>query len=289
MDIEIGLLTGQDLKSLNHQAGVIKSNLGLATEDIANTIKQIDPFFEYVMKAKSNIVDTFTKVPTLNLNVFMPDFIVKERISKLNYANVRSLNVPYIPDTNARMCDYLEYLESWANVSVGIAQSTIPSAKRFFSAILEDVGSLEGMGISSITSTVITHEKAIGILQDKYRGINLQKPNQIATKPFGQIYSSMKDFEMCCNKLEHITKITSSIDLNKTRKAVKELNEIIAKVVVRAKQKKVNVSDQNMKAIIDMLYQVAQEVSYLATCVIQTDNASNTIEAQIDTLKEFAI
>lgn len=289
MDIKLGLVDGHDLKSLKHQSGIIKSNLGLGTESIDAVTNQTDPFFNFAMKVKTNIVETFANVRTFDVSHFTPDFIVKDRISKLNYANVRSLNVPCVPDTNARMADYLDYLDAWASVSLGISQSTIPTAKRFFAGILEDITCLEGAAVSSITASVVTHDKAIEILKEKYRGINLSKPSQIAVKPFGQQYSSIKDFAECCDKMEKIVNTMKTIDVDKTRKFVKELNEIISKIVIKAKQKKINVSDENIKAITTLLYRIAEEFSYLATCSLQTLNTSGVIEDQIETLKQFAI
>lgn len=291
MEIKIGLETGTDLKSLKHQAGIIKSNLSLGAESFnGNPLNQMNPFLEFVGRVKLNLLDTFKTLPDIGKVTFNPSYTDMERIGKSSYFNLRNLNVACVPETNAQMKNYLEYLSGWGDVAIGVANYTIPDMKRFFSAILEDVGNLEGMSIAAGISSVSLHKEAIGILKEKYMGIIKSKPQQIETRPFGQQYSSMQDYKECQEKAKEILLILNKINVDKTTRAVNEMNDIVSKVIVRVKQNKdLVISEQNIKAITELLYNVAEEVSYMGTFCVEVSNLAHILEEQMDVLKEFTI
>lgn len=286
MKIENPLLTGTDLESLKFQASLLKGTAcQLATESATASEKQkaMNPFLGFVSRVKNFAVEKLTLVPSLKEFKYTPNHSKLDRVSTLNYGNIRSLAIPSIPYTDAKMFDYLDYLNSLSIIVNNVVSDTIPGCKTFFSNMLEDVNVLSSSSQASAISRLSSNKYALENLNKKYPGIIKRFDDNYARAQFGRQYDSIKDFVSCQDYLADLTKRSSSIRVEEASRQVKEMNDVISRVIMVVKQKKdIEIDSAAIGAISEYLYNLAEEIALISAFVTYLQTAIKVLDEQIE-------
>lgn len=288
MNIENPLMTGTDLESLHFQATMLKGTANkLATESATASDKQkaMNPFLGFVSRVKNFTVSKLALVPSLKNFSYTPSYSKLDRLNSVNYGNVRSLLLPSIPDTNAKVHDYLDYLDGLSNIVNNVVKDTIPGCKIYFSNMLEDVTVLSSSSQSAAIAQLGNNQFALENIKKKYPGIIKRNDANYARLPMSQQYDSIKDFIGCQDFLSDIVKSSSAIKVEDASRQVNELNEIISRVIMKVKQKKdIEIDPDTVAAISGFLYILAEEIALISAFVTHLQMAIKVLSEQVDDL-----
>lgn len=286
MNIENPLLTGNDLEALKFQASLLRGTAcQLATESASASDKQkaMNPFLGFVSRVKNFAVNKLSLVPSLKEFKYVPNHSKLDLVNTLNYGNIRSLAIPSIPSTDAKIRDYLNYLDGLSLVVNNVVNETIPGCKTFFSTMLEDVNVLASSSQASAIGRLSNNKFALENLKKKYPGIIKRFDDNYARAQFGKQYDSIKDFIACQDYLTDITKRSSSIHVEEASRQVKEMNDIISRVIMVVKQKKdIEIDAAAIGAISEYLYNLAEEIALISAFVTYLQTAIKVLDEQID-------
>lgn len=279
-------LEGKDLPSLKYQKDLIRSYT--LSQESFNNNNQMNPFIGFVMRLRDNIKETLLTLPTVNLS-FSYDRVATDRIASASYFNARNITVACVPNMQAKMLDYIEYLEQCGDLSRRIAQTTIPDTRRFFSGILEDVAQLAGMKGAVSVEIISIYPEDKQRLVDRSMAIhkNGDKPLEVAL--FGNQYARMGDFVDASVRTDALIKLTKVINIDKLNKDVEFINEMVSKVILRIKQKDVEIHKDVIAKVSAFLYELAEEIAFVAAFVYNIDVLSKVMEDQTATLKEMIV
>lgn len=291
MKIENPLLTGTDLESLQYQASLLKG-LGsqLATESASTSDKQkaMNPFLGYVSRVKNFAVDKLALIPSLKSLAYKPAYPVLDRLNTINYGTVRSLVIPSIPDTNAKVRNYLDYLDGLSKIVNSTLNDTIPGCKQYFSTLLEDVTVLGSASQSAAIDRLSNNKFALEGLNKRFPGIIKRNDSNVARATLGSQYDSIKDFIGCQEYLTNISGYSSGLKVDVASKQVNELNEIISRIIMKVKQKKdVELDAATVSAISAYLYELAEEIALISAFVIHLQMAVKVLEEQLEELGDY--
>lgn len=290
MKIENPLMTGTTLEALAFQATMLKGTgikLGIESATGADKQKVLNPFLGYVSRVKNFAVDKLSAIKSLKGFEYAENYATLDRISKLNYGNIRSMVLPAIPDTNAKMHDYLQYLDEMSKVVNNVINQTIPGCKQYFSLLLEDVTALTSASQASAIDRLTTNQFSLEKLNERFPGIIRQADNASARAPMSAQYDSMKDFIECQDHLGAIANFSSKIKVEEASHQVNEMNEIISRVIMKAKQKEgLEMDSAAVSAISTYLYTLADEIALIPAFVIQLTAAKTVLQAQVLEIKE---
>lgn len=286
MNIENPLLTGTDLESLQFQASLLKGTacqLAIESASASDRQKAMNPFLGFVSRVKNFAVDKLSLVPSLKQFKYTPNHSKLDRISTLNFGNIRSLAIPSIPSTDAKMHDYLDYLNGLSIIVGNVVDETIPGCKTFFSSMLEDVNVLASSSQASAIARLSNNKFAVENLKKKYPGIIKRFDDNYARAQFGKQYESIKDFIGCQDFLTDIAKRSSSIRIEDASRQVKEMNDIISRVIMVVKQKKdIEIDSAAIGAISEYLYNLAEEIALISVFATYLQTTVKVLEEQID-------
>lgn len=292
MNIENPLMTGTDLESLHFQATMLKgtaNKLAIESATAADQQKAMNPFLGFVSRVKNFTVSKLALVPSLKNISYKPAYTKLDRLNTLNFGTIRSLIIPSIPDTNAKMHDYLDYLNGLSRIVNNVITETIPGCKIYFSNMLEDVSVLSSSSQSAAIGQLSNNQFALENLKKQYPGIIKRNDANFARLPMSQQYDSIKDFISCQDFLTDIAKSSSSIKVEDASRQVNELNEIISRIIMKVKQKKeIEIDSQAVAAISGYLYTLAEEITMVSAFVTHLQMAIKVLGEQVDDLSSQA-
>lgn len=290
MKIENPLLTGTTLEALKFQATILASTgANLATESATSEDKKkaMNPFLGFVSRIKNFNVNNLTLIPRLKDFIYKPHYNSLDRFSKVNFGTVRSMIVPSIPDSHAMVKDYLSYLDELGHIVQNVITDTIPGCKEYFSGLLEDVNALASSSQASAIDRLHSNQFALENLNKKFPGIIKRNDDNLARAPLSTQYTSMRDFIDCQEYLAEISKYASTIKVDEASRKVKEMNEIISRVIMKVKQTKdVEIDASGIQAISTYLYRVAEEITLIPAFTTHLQMAIKVLEEQVEFLND---
>lgn len=293
MHIENPLMSGTDLESLQFQATMLKglgNSLGIESASATDKQKAMNPFLGFVSRVKNFAVSKLALVPSLRDLEYKPHYSSLDRLANVNYGTVRSLVVPSIPDTSAKVHDYLEYLDGLSKIVNATLNDTIPGCKLFFSNMLEDVTVLSSSSQSAAIDRLVNNKFALENLNKRFPGIIKRNDKNIARATFASQYDNMKSFISCQEFLAGISKYSSGLKVDAASRQVNELNDIISRVIMKVKQKKdIELDAATIGAISGYLYDLAEEIALISAFVTHLQMAVKVLEEQIEELNDFAV
>lgn len=292
MKIDNPLMTGTDLESLKFQASMLLGVSGqLGTESASGSDKQkaMNPFLGFVSRVKNFAVDKLAFAPKLSSLVYQPHYPTIDRIGNLSYGNIRSIVIPSIPDTSAKVHDYLEYLDGLSKVINSTLTETIPGCKQFFSNMLEDVTVLGSASQSSAIDRLTNNKVALENLNKRFPGIIKRNDSNVGRATVAAQYDNMKDFLGCQEHIRHISEYSASLKVDEASRQVNDLNDIISRVIMKVKQKRdIEIDPATVGAISQYLYNLAEEIALISAFVTHLSMATKVLEEQVEELGDFS-
>lgn len=290
MKIENPLLTGTTLEALKFQATMLAgTGANLATESASSDDKKkaMNPFLGFVSRIKNFNINNLALVPRLKDFIYKPHYNALDRFSKVNFGTVRSMVVPSIPDSHAMVKDYLSYLDELGHIVQTVITDTIPGCKSYFSGLLEDVSALSSASQSSAIDRLHSNQFALENLNKKFPGIIKRNDDNLARAPLSTQYTSMREFIDCQEYLASITKYAATIKVDEASHKVKEMNEIISRVMMKVKQTKdIEIDPAGIQAISSYLYRVAEEITLIPAFTTHLQMAVKVLEEQVEFLND---
>lgn len=293
MKIENPLMTGTDLESLKFQASMLKS-MGdqLATESSSPSLikKAMNPFLGFVSRVKNFAVEKISLLPNLKTLQYEPHHPSLDRLTKVNFGTVRSLVIPSIPDTAAKVYNYLEYLDGLSKIVNTTLNDTIPGCKIYFSNLLEDVTVLGSSSQSAAIDRLANNKFALENLNKRFPGIIKRNDRNVARATMAAQYNNMRDFISSQEFVADISKYSSSLKVDEASRQVNELNDIISRVIMKVMQKKdIELDSSAISAISDYLYEIAEEIALIPAFVTHLQMATLTLEHQVEELNDYTL
>lgn len=293
MKIENPLLTGTDLPALKFQAEMLAgtgNQLAIESASGEDKKKALNPFLGFVSRIKNFAVDKLNLIPNLKEFVYKPQYSALDRVALINYAKTRSMVIPAIPDTNAKVAIYLDYLHELSDIVNSVVTYTIPNCKVFFSDLLEDVSLLASESQTAAVDRLSNNQYALNKLNKDYPGIIKRNDKNIGRSTMAMQYDSMKDFVACQEHLAEITAKVASINVVEASRQVNELNEIISRVIMKVKQtKELEVNGASVKAISMYLYTLAEEIALIPAFATHLQMAVKTLDEQLIFIDESLV
>ncbi len=292
MKIENPLLKGSDSESLKFQATMLQGySNSLATESAASFARKVlDPFMNFVYLVRDSAVKKLSMIPSFGKFVYRPVYANLDRAAKLNFGVTRGYVIASIPHTDAKVKDYLGYLDMMTDVVNNVVNQTIPGCKEYFGMLLEDVTVLGSASASSAVDRLSTNKYAISQMNKKYPGVIKRNNTALARTTMAKQYDSMKDFIECQEYFKKISERAAGIKVEVASKEVNELNEIISRVIMVVKRKGDEVElDQNVVASISSyLYNLAEEIGMIAAFATYLDETNVALSSQLNDVVEMA-
>lgn len=293
MKIENPLLTGTDLEALKFQASMLAgtgSQLAIESASGEDKKKALNPFLGFISRVKNFAVTKLNLVPNLKEFVYKPQYGALDRVALMNYGTIRSTVIPCIPDTDAKVILYLNYLNDLTNIVNNVVTYTIPGCKVFFSDLLEDVNLLASESQTSAVDRLSNNQYAMTKLNKDYPGIIKRNDKNLARASVAMQYDSMKDFVNCQNFLADITKAAQGINVQEASRQVNELNDIISQVIMKVKREKdLEVNGASVKAISAYLYTLAEEIALIPAYTTHLQMATKVLSEQLTFLDETMV
>lgn len=275
--------SGTDLESLRFQRDQLLI-VGLGHESAVGS-GDLNPMLSFISRVKESLKETVFSLPTLDFD-FTSDRRTQDIVAKSNYYTTRAVLVPSIAGVQARMLDYIDYMERACAISQGIATMTIPDAKRLFASILENVSALEGMSLGVAIDVVTTHTKELEDIRKAYQGLHKGAQANRTERAFGEQYERVADFNEAMTRVEKLSGMTKILSSDKIRAQVDQTNEYVSKVLVRVKQKEIKIDPIVAKKLADLLFKLADETAFVASYINNASELFSCMDHQRDLLAE---
>ena len=291
MKIENPLLVSKDLDGLKFQATLLKNGeVTLATEGFSQAAKKtVDAFSRFMFNVRDFGATKLNMVPKLADFTYKPAYVDIRRIESLNYGVVRSYIISSIPDTDAKVHDFLTYLTMMSEVVQNVISQTIPGCKEYFSLLLEDVSALSSASASSAIARLSTNRIAIENMNKKFPGIVKRNDHLPARASIAKQYDSMKDVSNCQDFLKELTERSAAIRVDKASKDVNELNEMISRVIMNIKRKgDITLNPDAVAAVSTYLYNLAEEIALISAFATFLDMTTHTLKIQVTEISDQA-
>lgn len=291
MKIENPLMTGNDLESIKFQVTMLRGmGTQLATEDLKTVAEKASSLFSAVaLNVRDFSSKTISMVPKLSSYIYKPAMANVNRIQKLNYGVIRSYIITSIPDTDAKVHDFLGYLDMLSDIVNNTIRLTIPGCKEYFSLLLEDTTILSSASAASAIDRLSTNKFAMETLNKKYPGIIKRNDHLLAKASMAKQYDNIKDFVDCQSYLKEITERSSAIRVDLASKDVNQLNELISRVIMVVKRKgDIDLEPGVVTAVSEYLYNLADEIAMISVFATYLDITTTVLTNQINEIVDQA-